>query len=158
MKIRNGFVSNSSSSSFVIKQTDDPLLDKALKATNKRNISVKEVALIFFQSIVEEDQPWFDDEEDIRDEKEKHQQQRERIENCSEDVKYISFPTYNEITEVFEYNDEIVASVSRSYDHTLARSLLNDKAVSVQQEEEGYPYDYDFDPRNEHSEEETLEI
>ena len=139
MKIRNGFVSNSSSSSFVIGGAGDQLLEKAKKALGEKTLTVKDVALIFLEEVIEEEKEELaGDEEDLQ----RRFSQRRELKKASDDVKYVTFDSFNEDTHVFYYDDNIVVMTTRNLDLSGAVEKI-EETHQIWGEEEGYPFDFD---------------
>lgn len=148
VKIRNGFVSNSSSSSFVIKD-GDILLRKAREVIGENGFSLKSVALDFLKGMIElEKEELHYDEKDWA---EKRLSQYRTLKKADESIKFVRFDSFNEDTYIFYYNDDIVIQTTRNLD-TL--SIVDGMDVSYHQEEEGFPYD--FDPEAELDEKDVL--
>ncbi|MFW6002097.1 MAG: hypothetical protein ACOCQD_02050 [archaeon] len=139
MKIRNGFVSNSSSSSFVIGGAGNQLLEKAKKALGEQTLTVKDVALVFLEEIIEEEKEELSrDEEDLQ----KRFSQRRVLKKTNDDVRYVHFDSFNENTDVFYYEDNIVVMTTRNLDLSGAVEKI-EKTHQIWGEEEGYPFDFD---------------
>lgn len=84
MKKRSGFVSNSSSASFIIGNVEDPLLIKALESIDQKTTPhIKEVA---YQMLDKSDR----------------KKMLKWLDSIPDDVKYIAFNSINYETEIFE--------------------------------------------------------
>lgn len=139
MKIRNGFVSNSSSQSFVIGNAGNELLEKAKKAIGEKTISVKDVALIFLEEITKEEMGELEKDDEYS---QRRLTQRKELKKARDDVKYVAFDSFNENTYVFYYEDNIIVETTRNLDLSKAVDRI-DKTHNIWGEEEGYPFEYD---------------
>lgn len=90
MRIRNGFVSNSSSTSFVIGECTDLLLREALRVIGERHISVREVAMEMLRASGRVNTLGM-------------------LENDFADYDHIVFRSCNEDTEIFLQEDGTIA-------------------------------------------------
>lgn len=129
MKIRQGFVSNSSSMSFIVKGIKDELFRKAVKVLSRDVITVKEVALNTFDVFRDYDETYFyDSDNNIRN----------AIKSCDNDTDCIMFASPGEDTRVFQYNNEIVINTSRHF----YNEIKDSSRYMVESKHEGYPENY----------------
>jgi hypothetical protein len=129
MKIRAGFVSNSSSASFVIRFQGDPLLRAATEALNEkvRFITVKEIAREYLKA-----QAKNSEFEGFK--KDKRKQALARLEKAPSDVDYVTFKACNYDCEIFQVDDNTVAisTCNNEYDAwQAANKILQEKYPSI---------------------------
>jgi len=108
MKLRNGFVSNSSSSSFIIGSVGDPLLLKAMEAAGEsKNIPIKDVAREMLKS----------------SDRKKYIKWLKKV---PENVKFICFNSCNYDTEIMAYENYVTVLTcnNESFDWDTAFDII----------------------------------
>ena len=121
MKNRGGFVSNSSSTSFVIQILPDPLVASAIEGlkannlpTNFSPITVKDVARELLAAQIK-DRLFEDYGAESLDQK---KEQLKRLETESDDLIYILFNSCNYDTEVFQYDTNTILILTCNNENT----------------------------------------
>lgn len=159
MKIRTGFVSNSSSSSFYIEgMREECLLKKAYKSLGRdvftaagSGLTVKDVAIKFFEAIAQdlyETSEFLYEELDISSKEE-----YDALLSAQDDIKFIQFTMG--YCEFFYYNDNIVAIFPRNND---LDEIIENYECNYNCSMKGEDWPDEFNPREEYSKEETLNL